>query len=180
AVSLVLIALASISNHDQLFDTWYYFTIHFLLSLLGIFIIFRKADSKMLLIYILLSSGLLITASFAFFWYSGQQNIIDNTCDSNTNCESEKNYFYRKMMKILALIIVEVISLHPNISWLIKLQKIERKKDNIINLQNNNSNNNSETIITTSETLQENNLNDNNNNNNIDSNSEFKKVDLNK
>ncbi|KAK5577932.1 hypothetical protein RB653_002880 [Dictyostelium firmibasis] len=140
-ISIVLISLSITTNdHDDLFDSWYYFTCHLILSLFGIFVFFKKStNSRLLYLYVILLSGLLITASFSFFWYSGQLNIIENTCVSD-QCNYNRAYYKKKTIKIIALIVVEAVALHPNLSWLIQVLKKERKL-NQLNTINNTSDN---------------------------------------
>ncbi|KAM9981775.1 hypothetical protein ACTFIY_004079 [Dictyostelium cf. discoideum] len=168
-ISIVLLSLSvTTDDHDHLFDSWYYFASHLILSLFGIFVFFKKStNSKLLYLYVILLSGLLITASFSFFWYSGELNIIENTCISD-QCNHDRAYYRKKTYKIIALIVVEGVALHPNLSWLIQVLKKERK------LKQLNTINNTNDTSTTSPSL--NNISGNNNNinnNNINNNNDY-------
>ncbi|KAN0022798.1 hypothetical protein ACTFIU_005538 [Dictyostelium citrinum] len=165
-ISIVLLSLSvTTSDHDNLFDSWYYFASHLILSLFGIFVFFKKStNSKLLYLYVILLSGLLITASFSYFWYSGQLNIIENTCISD-QCNHDRAYYRKKTYKIIALIVVEGVALHPNLSWLIQVLKKERKLKQLNTINNNNNHNN--IIDTDTRTSSLNNILSNNNNNNI-------------
>ncbi|KAN0035841.1 hypothetical protein ACTA71_005132 [Dictyostelium dimigraforme] len=173
-ISVVLLSLSvTTSDHDGLFDSWYYFCCHLILSIFGIFVFFKKStNSKLLYLYVILLSGLLITASFSYFWYSGQLNIIENTCMSD-QCNHDRAYYRKKTFKIIALIVVEGVALHPNLSWLIQVLKKERKLKQL----NNTINNTNETETITSSSLLNNigssGSNGNNINNSINNNDYF-------
>ncbi|KAM9966030.1 hypothetical protein ACTFIR_006218 [Dictyostelium discoideum] len=170
-ISIVLLSLSVTTNdHDHLFDSWYYFASHLILSLFGIFVFFKKStNSKLLYLYVILLSGLLITASFSFFWYSGELNIIENTCISD-QCNHDRAYYRKKTYKIIALIVVEGVALHPNLSWLIQVLKKERKLKQL-----NTINNTNDTAIRSPSlnNISGNNINNNNNINNTNNNNDY-------
>ncbi|KAN0036695.1 hypothetical protein ACTFIV_002002 [Dictyostelium citrinum] len=171
-ISIVLLSLSvTTSGHDNLFDSWYYFASHLILSLFGIFVFFKKStNSKLLYLYVILLSGLLITASFSYFWYSGQLNIIENTCISD-QCNHDRAYYRKKTYKIIALIVVEGVALHPNLSWLIQVLKKERKLKQLNTINNQNNIIDTDTRTSSLNNILSNNINNNNNiyNNKINS-----------
>ncbi|KAF2075273.1 hypothetical protein CYY_003402 [Polysphondylium violaceum] len=124
--SLILGCLSIVlKDRDHMFDSWYYYLIHVIVTFYGIVIVFKfQNNTKLIFIYILLLSCLVLVSSFTFFWYAGQSNIIHNTCMEN--CKDTFKYYDDKLTKTLLLTIIEVIALHPFVTWLIKVLKQEK------------------------------------------------------
>jgi len=67
-----------------------------------------------------------LVSSFTFFWYAGESNIVHNTCIESVDCDTLFKYYNDKLTKTLCLTVIEIIALHPFVTWLIKVLKQDK------------------------------------------------------